>query len=134
MKILLYTSHGANICTKEMLDILNKGSFPRNRCGEIIKFVENKAVDMCIKEESDFNAIKEYLKKNLNNIAKIQSSKDADIYCIWDDEISWTRTFSILNVDISRPWTIADYDGSEYIKYLDDYKLKDKEINYYDNN
>ena len=37
MKILLYTSHGANICTKEMLDILNKGSFPRNRCGEILR-------------------------------------------------------------------------------------------------
>lgn len=37
--------------------------------------------------------------------------------------------YSIHDVDISRPWRIADYDGSEYVQYLD-YNIVDKELNY----
>lgn len=37
--------------------------------------------------------------------------------------------FSIEDVDISRPWRITDYDGAEYIQYLD-YVVVNKEINY----
>ena len=37
--------------------------------------------------------------------------------------------FSINDVDISRPWRITDYDGAEYIQYLD-YDVVNKEINY----
>lgn len=35
----------------------------------------------------------------------------------------------LVEVDTSRPWTILDYDGSEYIQYLD-YNIIDKEANY----
>lgn len=37
--------------------------------------------------------------------------------------------YSIEDVDISRPWRITDYDGSEYVQYLD-YNIVDKELNY----
>ena len=37
--------------------------------------------------------------------------------------------YSIQDVDISRPWRITDYDGSEYIQYLD-YNIVDKSLNY----
>lgn len=35
----------------------------------------------------------------------------------------------IMPVDISRPWTIQLYDGSEYIQYLD-IKVVDAKVNY----
>ncbi|MDD4779108.1 MAG: hypothetical protein PHT02_00695 [Tissierellia bacterium] len=35
----------------------------------------------------------------------------------------------INKVDISKPWTIRDYDGAEGIKYLT-YKIINKELNY----
>ena len=41
-----------------------------------------------------------------------------------DDEL-----YFIAEVDTSRPWTILEYDGSEYIQYLD-YKVVDKDMNY----
>lgn len=37
--------------------------------------------------------------------------------------------FSIEDVDTTRPWRITDYDGSEYIQYLD-YDIVNKELNY----
>ena len=35
----------------------------------------------------------------------------------------------LVEVDISRPWTILDYDGGEYIQYLD-FDIIDAESNY----
>lgn len=40
--------------------------------------------------------------------------------------------FKIVEVDISRPWCIEEYDGAEGIKYLDDYICVDKELNYFE--
>lgn len=39
----------------------------------------------------------------------------------------------VVNVDVSRPWTIENYDGSEYVRYLDtkDYKKDCPQLNYY---
>lgn len=37
--------------------------------------------------------------------------------------------YKIEDVDISRPWHIAEYDGKEDIEYLD-YDIIDKEMNY----
>lgn len=37
--------------------------------------------------------------------------------------------YSIEDVDISRPWRVTDYDGSEYVQYLD-YVVIDEELNY----
>lgn len=37
--------------------------------------------------------------------------------------------YSIVDVDISRPWRITSYDGSEYVEYLD-YNVVNKELNY----
>lgn len=39
----------------------------------------------------------------------------------------------VANVDVSRPWTIENYDGVEYVRYLDakDYKKDCPQLNYY---
>lgn len=39
--------------------------------------------------------------------------------------------FSIVEVDNTRPWCIEEYDGSEYIKYLDNYSCISKDFNFY---
>lgn len=128
MKVLLFSAFGKSLVTKEISDILGKSEFPKNRCGEIISYIENHSVDMIGKSEKE---LFKYLKSNYNNIAKVHSSVQGSIFCIYNYEFENISNFSILEVDTSRPWTISNYDGSEYIKYLDDYKLKDKELNYY---
>ncbi len=42
---------------------------------------------------------------------------------------AYDEFYFIAEVDTSRPWTILDYDGSEYIQYLD-YDIIDKDMNY----
>ena len=37
--------------------------------------------------------------------------------------------YYIVEVDTTRPWRITDYDGLEYVQYLD-YVVIDKELNY----
>lgn len=45
----------------------------------------------------------------------------------------WIKTYDefyfIAEVDTSRPWTILEYDGAEYVQYLD-YSIIDKNLNY----
>ena len=125
-KVLIFSSFGLNSCTPEMEKILNKKRCPQNRVGEIIDYLEHKAVFM----ENDFDKIQDYLKKDKNNLVKIED-KGRDIYIIWDDNVHWTSSFTIKEVDISRPWTIEDYDGAERIHYLDDFELIDSQLNYY---
>jgi hypothetical protein len=42
---------------------------------------------------------------------------------------AYDEFYFIAEVDTSRPWTILEYDGSEYIQYLD-YKVIHKDLNY----
>lgn len=37
--------------------------------------------------------------------------------------------YYVVEVDTTRPWRIADYDGLEYVEYLD-YVVIDEELNY----
>ena len=37
--------------------------------------------------------------------------------------------YEVKDIDISRPWTIEEYDGSEYVQYMD-YKIIDEKLNY----
>lgn len=47
------------------------------------------------------------------------------------NDIDW-QYLSVGKVDTSRPWIIDEYDGAEEIKYLDEYKISNKELNYYE--
>ena len=42
---------------------------------------------------------------------------------------AYDEVYFIAEVDTSRPWTILEYDGAEYIQYLD-YDIIDKDMNY----
>ena len=47
-------------------------------------------------------------------------------------EFNAFNAFEIVDVDIMRPWCIGEYDGAEYIEYLDDAICLDKELNFYE--
>lgn len=122
MKVLLFTSYGGNGTTKDMRWLLKKYPFPKNRVGEIINYIENNAISLT-KEN-----IEDYLKTNKNHIGKLTENNNI-YYYIYDEEINCLKSISIEDVDNNRPWKISEYDGSEYIQYLD-YEIIDKELNY----
>lgn len=127
MKVLLFTGHGNCIGTPKMKEIIKKHIGIRCRVGEIIEYVENNRVlffDNC-KNSMDIAKAK----MNDNN-ETIVAFEDKSTYWYKSNE-GYISSFSIIDVDTKRPWTIAEYDGAEYVQYLDEDKLIDKELNYW---
>lgn len=133
MKILLFTGYGGYADTPQMRKILNKyNNGIRGRIGEIVNYVENNHV---LYHSSQFIEAEKELKNNRELIVKfedIQKSEDHQHYSLWNKNLHGCSSFSIVDVDITRPWTIEEYDGAEYIEYLDEHKLVDEELNYYE--
>lgn len=135
MKVLLFTGYGGWDATPQMKKILNKYEEKgiRGRIGEIVDYVENNHVvypTICKlpEMEKEFKNNKELIVK-FEDIQKNGYQK----YTVYNDiGYSGTVTFSIVEVDTTRPWTIEEYDGAEYIQYLDENKLVDEELNYYE--
>lgn len=125
MKVLLFTDFGTNYLSPEMIKILGKNPFPINRTGKIIEFVEQIAVPL----DKTEGLIPQIFKEKSNTIIKIEDQGTSqDIYIIKSDSDRFSR-FAIQEVDTTRPWTIENYDGAEYIQYLD-YNIINSDINY----
>lgn len=125
MKILLLTDFGDNYLSPQMIRILQKNHFPINRTGNIINFIEQKAVPLNKTE----GLISQIFKEKSNTIIKIEDQGTSqDIYIIKSDSDRFSR-FAVQEVDTTRPWTIENYDGAEYIQYLD-YNIINSDINY----
>lgn len=132
MKVLLFTSYGGYAATPRMKEILNKYKGIYSRIGEIVDYVENNHI-LC--HSSKHIEVEKELKNNSELIIKyedIQRFKGCQIYKVYSTDVYGTSSFSIVEVDTTRPWTIEEYDGAEYIQYLDENKLIDKELNYYE--
>lgn len=132
MKILLFTGYGGHAATPQMRKILNKYDGIRGRIGEIIDYVENNhtVYHSSHEVEKEFKNNKELIVKFEN----VQKSNNRQRYLVWNENFHKWDSFSIVDVDTARPWTIGEYDGSEYIEYLDENKLVDEELNYYEKN
>ena len=48
-----------------------------------------------------------------------------------NDKMNNYSSFDIVEVDISRPWCIEEYDGAEYVHYLDNYDCISEDFNFY---
>jgi hypothetical protein len=132
MKVLLFTGYGGYAATPQMRKILEKYDGIYSRIGEIVDYVENNHV---LYHSSHFIEAESELKNNRELIIKFEDTqryKDRQSYVVYDANLYGTASFSIVDVDTTRPWTIEEYDGAEYIQYLDENKLIDKELNYYD--
>ena len=129
VKILIFSGYGSNAATPKMEEIMNKSEGIRRRIGEIVEFVEKNAVPYQIR---DYKIANNDLSTSHNLIVRYEKYPGVFQYAVWDRELRMPSFFSIEEVDITRPWTIEEYDGSEDIVYLDERKLVDEELNYWD--
>lgn len=128
-KILIYPSHRGMVFTPKMKEIMEKYEGIKQRTGEIIKYIENNCVEC---EGSDYDSVRANLGKDKEKILKVKITYTSDyIYWIYTEKYG-VAVFKIEEVDISRPWTIDEYDNCEYIKYLDERKCLDEELNYWE--
>lgn len=129
MRFLLFTGYGLSDVPECLKSILRKSKFPENRTGEIIDYLDKNAVHLEASTSEDVYKLKGYLKKNPEKIAKLKLNYKKDLYAYYDKQLKDTNTFSVVDVDISIPWTIDEYDGAEGIQYLN-LKIINKELNY----
>lgn len=99
MKILLFKTYAGNKVDKELKEKLSTNNFPLNRVGTIVDYIEQQGKLVSRYPEGNYYQFKT------------------------------GETYFIEEVDISRPWTILEYDGSEYIQYLD-YEVVEESIGY----
>lgn len=130
MKVLLFTGHDADCGTPKMKEIMKKHKGVRCRVGEIIEYIDNNSLmflhlnDECMKIAKG--------KMEVDNETIITSESYPEKY-YYKTNYNYISSFSIVDVDTTRPWTIKEYDNAEYIKYLDECKLADEELNYWEN-
>lgn len=102
IKVLVFNNYGANVVPSALKKVMDKNTFPKNRIGKVIEYIESN-----YKPISNEDGIVQY---------NVKTNKEQSYFCI-------------KTVDISRPWKIEEYDGAEYIQYLDIVTI-DKELNY----
>ena len=128
MKVLLFTGYGDSIGTPKMKEIMKKTIGIRCRVGEIIEYVENNRLLFTDADEYSMNIAKSMMEDDKEIIVEFKNIQNRYYYKSNEGYIS---SFSIIDIDTTRPWTIAEYDGAEYVQYLDEDKLVDKELNYW---
>ena len=126
-KAIIFSNYGLDGITPEMQEIMKKHFGIRSRMGEIIEYVENHAV-MADEFLSEVELLR-YLKNDPNAIVCRRPGKE---YQVQRQDWIMPSTFSIIEIDTSRPWTIDEYDGAESVKYLDEIDLVDEDLNYYE--
>lgn len=120
MKVLVLSNWDARLP-----DILEPFMVPKSwswRWGEVIKFIEKNAKpwDYTYRPEKGTMAIMEYDCPYREEGVKVYQAFGR----------KGTISFKIVDVDINRPWTICEYDSSEYIQYLDIIPVEPK-VNFY---
>lgn len=121
MKVVLFQSYGINQGNTKIAEYLNSKPFPENRIGDIVDFIESTSQEL-----PPDTFVNELSSLDKDEIFRLQDN----IYLYFDSD-SRVHGLTIVDVDISKPWTIDDYDGSERIKYFEPIKLCNKEMNYY---
>ena len=131
MKVLIYPSHRGIVFTPKMKEIMEKHEGIKQRTGEIIEYIENNC-EYC--ESGNYDLIRASLVKDREKILKVKTIYNSDLdYVYWIYTESYgVAVFKIEEVDTSRPWTIESYDSCEHIKYLDERKCIDEELNYWE--
>lgn len=121
MKVVLFQSYGINQGNTKIAEYLNSKPFPENRIGDIVDFIESTSQEL-----PPDTFVNELSSLDKDEIFRLQDN----IYLYFDFD-SRVHGLTIVDVDINKPWTIDDYDGSERIKYFEPIKLCNKEMNYY---
>lgn len=127
VEVVIFGSFGIVDMTEDIKKILDKRKFPLNRTGEIVEYIRNNAVTLDAKEiVAGTNSFWDWAKTVPSRIIKIQNE-----YFLVSDKVPYAHRMDIKKVDTSKSWRIVDYDGAEYIQYLE-LKCINEELNYYE--
>lgn len=120
MKVVILSDWDCRV--PDILRPFYRGDDETWRWGSVIDFVEKNAMpwDQTYRPNRDTCAIMKY--------DCFYMEKGVTVYRGFGH--SGTITFKIVEVDTSRPWTICEYDSSEYIQYLD-IRAVNPEVNFY---
>ena len=121
MKVIVLTSHGCSTLP-EIFSVNYKDKCWRVN-QDLIKEIESL----------DWKLIKnEYMKKSRNENYATPIEDGMRYFYATPGEFNAFNAFEIVDVDIMRPWCIDEYDGAEYIEYLDDVICLDKELIFFE--
>ena len=112
-------------------EILDKKVFPKNRTGEIIDYIEKHAQFINLDEKYNEKEIADYirnLEKGIFEILKFKENEEIR-YLLYDKKNENIVYFNIIDIDISKPWTLVIQDNCEKAEYLK-YNIFDKELNF----
>lgn len=129
VNVLIFTGYGMHCMPKNIQQILldETLSFPYNRLINEKKLKEiRKKADVLLDYSCDIS-LYEQCKNSKYGLIKLAENT----FYFNDFNTQRLCPFMIKEVDTSRPWKIEEYDGAEYIQYLD-YEVKYKDINYCD--
>ena len=129
VNVLIFNGYGAPVMSHKLCKLLinEKVSFPLNRIisEERLKEIKQKARDII--DYSRLKSLKEQCQESENKVIRFTDNQ----FYFYNENSKYIHPFSIVEVDTSRPWKIEEYDGAEYIQYLD-YIVINEEINYCD--
>ncbi len=115
IKIILYTSFGGDYDHYKVEERL-EGLKGLKRRVEAAKLYEELSTPSSLEKLSQ-GPIKQTVIHNID-----------DRFVFMSDGQS--QTITVVEVDTARPWIIANYDGMEYVQYLD-YEAEEPDYNYY---
>ncbi|WP_373262204.1 hypothetical protein [Hungatella hathewayi] len=127
IEVLIYTSYGLSClpsCVSTAVDENPEGPL-RERTGKVIERIRKFAIKIETLEGIDEKKLIRIMKEN--GIVYIKPL-DCYFYLMDNDPLEHIKRLSIEQVDISRPWIISEYDGSESIRYLE---VMDEFVNFH---
>ena len=129
VNVLIFNGYGSPVMSDRLrkLLLIDKVSFPLNRIitEERLEKIKQKAGEVL--DYSRNKSLKEQCQESENKLIRFSDNQ----FYFYNENSKGLHPFSIVEVDTSRPWKIEEYDGAEYIQYLD-YVVINEEINYCD--
>lgn len=121
-KVMIFPSYGGQIPKPIFTEMerLNK-SFPDNRYGDIIDFIERTAIPF-----NDTITIEEYIKNNPDVLVKIKNT-----YIGKATDYNYLVKAEVIEIDTDKPWMITEYDGAESIAPVPVFKCINTKLNMY---
>ena len=130
MELVIFNNYGGRVPDVLRDKIIPGLEFPQNRFNcSLIEYIKNNSVDFIPNVHTD-NWFKLH-KDALVRVECKENGKGKYVGFASDGIGGSIACVSIVDVDISRRWTMSEYDGVEIIKYLDDYELRFEDINYW---
>lgn len=132
MEALIFNSYGGRVPDVVMKRMIKGLEFPQSRFDQsIINYIKTNAIEYNTEVHND-----KWFEKHRDAIVRVDYGSEGMCKYLGfstDDNGKYgiIAGVSIKDIDISRRWTMEEYDGAEIIKYLDDYECRFVDVNYW---